>query len=297
MAQPTYVRSNSESTFRDGASSVKDESELHYAGLRRKKLCALIACLALMSIITIFLFVINLMIIRTLQMDQHGMRFLKFHSVWNTKTKEKEKVVQFSGTEIDLGEVVTLTGKVTGQLESDMDIQGSRVILQGGEIGSRLTLQETGCRIEGASNFQVISSRTGRPLFAAHQPLVSIDWRIKKLSAQKIVTNKIRSPVDESLSISVDNVSIRGNEAIRLEGNKINFSSPNSLGFNTSTDGSLHLHGRISIGNPQREFPLSQSPALSASVDAYRVCICSGGKSRLFIVPGNKPCMATFDIC
>ncbi|CAJ0580860.1 unnamed protein product, partial [Mesorhabditis spiculigera] len=269
MAAPTYIRSNSESTFRDGASSLRDESELHYAGLRRKRLCALLGCLALLSLITIFVTVMNFMIITTLQMDKHGMRFLKFHDVWNPSTKSSDKVVQFGGSEIDLGEVVAMTGKVAGHTDSDMHLQGSRV-----------------------------ESKSGRPLFSAQQPLVTIDWRIKKLSANKIVTNKVRSPVDERLNITVENISLRGNEAVRLESHRIRLQADKgSLGFNTSVDGSIHMHGKVAIGNLQREFPLSQSPALAASVDAYRVCICGGGKPRLFLVPGNKPCFATFDIC
>jgi hypothetical protein len=53
-------------------------------------------------------------------------------------------------------------------------------------------------------------------MFSAQHPMITIDQRIKKISANRIVTNKIRSPVNQNLQISGDNVNFRGNEGLFL---------------------------------------------------------------------------------
>ncbi|KAE9412048.1 hypothetical protein Angca_000820, partial [Angiostrongylus cantonensis] len=79
---------------------------------------------------------------------------------------------------------------------------------------------------------QIISAETLKPLFSAQHPVITIDNRIKKLSTNKIVTNKIRSPIDESLKVEVENLSIRGNEGIRMEANALKIFGSTSLNLN-----------------------------------------------------------------
>ncbi|CAJ0600391.1 unnamed protein product [Cylicocyclus nassatus] len=229
-------------------------------------------------------------------MNRHGMRFLRFHDVRNPQTGELEKVVQFDGNVVDLGTVVT-DGNVAGYKDKDLYIQGSRVLASGAANSTRLIIQESGCRLENTEHFQIISSQTLRPLFSAQHPVISIDKRIKKLSTNKIVTNKIRSPIDEDLMINVENLSIRGNEGIRMEANTVKFLGTTAVIFNTSRDGSIQLGGRLRLDTSSRGLPLSPSPALSASIDAFRVCVCAGVRNKLFLTPGNKPCHSSNALC
>ncbi|KAL6728732.1 hypothetical protein Aduo_010473 [Ancylostoma duodenale] len=136
-------------------------------------------------------------------------------------------------------------------------------------------------------SLQIISSGTLRPLFSAQHPVITIDKKIKKLSTSRIITNKIRSPIDESLKINVENLSIRGNEGIHMEANAVKFNGMTSVIFNTSRDGSIHLGGRLRLDTTSRGLPLSPSPALSASIDAYRLCVCAGPQAKLFLTPGS----------
>ncbi|VDO97142.1 unnamed protein product [Heligmosomoides polygyrus] len=145
--------------------------------------------------------------------------------------------------------------------------------------------------------FQIISSQTLRPIFSAQHPVVSIDQKIKKLSTTQIVTNKIRAPIDETLKIVAENLSIRGNEGIRMESNALKIVGTTSVTFNTSRDGSIRLNGRVVLDSSSRGLPLSPSPALSASIDAFRVCVCSGLQQKLFLTPGNKPCESSNALC
>ncbi|ETN80982.1 hypothetical protein NECAME_08831 [Necator americanus] len=225
--------------------------------------------------------VINIMLIVSLQMSQHGMKFLRFHNVYDSTSGQMEKVVQFDGNNIDLGQVVT-NGNVAGYKDKDLHIQGSRKTGHGEKSATLDTLGfDLWCRQQYSSNYtrkwlQIISSHSLRPLFSAQHPVIAIDKKIKKLSTARIVTNKIRSPIDENLKMEVENLSIRGNEGIHMEANAVKFSGMTSVIFNTSRDGSIQLGGRLRFDTSSRGLPLSPSPALSASIDAYRLCVCAG---------------------
>lgn len=72
-------------------------------------------------------------------------------------------------------------------------------------------------------------------MFSAQHPLITIDQRIKKISTNRIVTNKIRSPVNQNLNISGEDVNLRGNEGLSflykyktpVYGIKLRHSDPN----------------------------------------------------------------------
>ncbi|KAK6038462.1 hypothetical protein COOONC_24033 [Cooperia oncophora] len=208
---------------------------------------------------------------------------------------EQSNVVEFDGNHIDLGTVVT-NGQVTGYKDQELNIYGSRVLISGAENGTQLSIQDNRCRLENTEHFQVISTQTLRPIFSAQHPVVSIDEKIKKLSTTQIVTNKIRAPIDENLKILAEDLSVRGNEGIRMEANTVKLSGATSVTLNTTRDGSIRLRGRLML-DTSRGLPLSPSPALSASIDAFRVCICAGAQPKLFLTPGNKPCESSNALC
>ncbi|VDL75589.1 unnamed protein product [Nippostrongylus brasiliensis] len=260
MPPPAYIRSGSEASFPSASDSREDS--INVTGLREKRLYAVIGCLAVLTFLALFLLT----------------------------------VVQFDGNEIDLGTVVT-NGYVSGYKDRDLYIYGSRLLISGAENGTRLTIQDNLCRLEDSAHFQIISSQSLRPIFSAQHPVISIDQKIKKLSTTQIITNKIRAPIDENLKIEAENLSIRGNEGIRMEANAVKFVGTTSVTLNTSRDGSIHLDGRVILDTSSRGLPLSASPALSASIDAFRVCVCGGAHQKLFLTPGNKPCDASDALC
>ncbi|KHN72888.1 hypothetical protein Tcan_07757 [Toxocara canis] len=63
-------------------------------------------------------------------------------------------------------------------------------------------------------------------------------------------------------------------------------------------DGKLTFSAKkIFIGSNWLSLPISSSPALTASIDAMRVCICIAARPKLFLVAGNKPCIASPNFC
>uniref|UniRef100_A0A915CYA6 Beta-sarcoglycan n=1 Tax=Ditylenchus dipsaci TaxID=166011 RepID=A0A915CYA6_9BILA len=284
--QSRYLRRNSSSAngypppYRESLPTETDDDLLHVTGLRRKKLVALIVWLAVLSLLVVILFITNITLLRVLKMnvakESVGFVFIP------TSMKRLEK-----------------SSKVLGQRDrTPLLIHGSRVIINTAENDTRLVLQDGLCRLENLEQFQVISGATGKTMFSAHHPLVSIDRKIKQISARNIITNKIRSPVNEVLKLETENANLRGNEGIRMDSKAFNATAKTTLLVKTSKDGSLRLSGqKIFIGNKWKVLSLSSSPALTASVDAFRVCICMSNRPKLFVVNGNKPCKAPATIC
>lgn len=93
--------------------------------------------------------------INVLQMTHHGMRSLKIHSFVDEKTGEKAKSIHFAAQKIDLGHVVTNSGRVLGPREKNFDIHGSSVVFNTMKNSSKLVLQDGTCRFENLENFQV----------------------------------------------------------------------------------------------------------------------------------------------
>ncbi|KAL3116123.1 hypothetical protein niasHT_007423 [Heterodera trifolii] len=276
------------------------EEKLRTAGLRRQALIGLFCWLAVLFLLALLLLVLHLSLISVLQMSPQGMRSLRLFTYENAQTGKSEPAVHFTASEIHLGKVISSSGKVLGARESEISIRGSRIrIGTGGERaqnGTLFILQEGMCRVEEADQFQIRQSSTGKILFNARNPPVGIDRRIKRISARHIVTNKLRSPVDEELRIAGEDISLRGNERIRMEAKRLN-GSANRIGIKTTDDGSIHLASRrVFVGSKWHSLPISSSPSLTASVEAFRVCLCQK-RPKLFLVPGNRPCGAHSAIC
>uniref|UniRef100_A0A1I7TG49 Beta-sarcoglycan n=1 Tax=Caenorhabditis tropicalis TaxID=1561998 RepID=A0A1I7TG49_9PELO len=143
----------------------------------------------------------------------------------------------------------------------------------------------------------VLSPKDGRTLFSARHPTVTIDKKIKKLAAERIITNKIRSAVDETLKINGENVVLRGNEQVRIDARNVNFEGMKRMVFNISRDGILHMRGRLRLGDGATSLPMSTSPSLSASLDGMRLCACAQFHHKLFIVAANKHCYTSNTFC
>ncbi|KAM3724791.1 Beta-sarcoglycan [Dirofilaria immitis] len=272
------------------------EYKLHVTGLREKRLWLLLICLAVLTIITLIILIVNIFIIHVLGMSTRGMKLLQFHSRFHPKTGKEDTVLQFSASKIHLGKVIAKSGTVYGNIGKDLIIIGSRVIIGNNSSKSRLVLQDGICRFENSSRF-IVKNKL-RPYFSAHHPLFRLDKKIKKLSAAQIITDKIRSPINDSLHLNVTNLGLRGNEAIHFESKRINLSGRNGITLITTADGSITFSTKkLYFGNKMKLLPLSLSPSLTASIDALRVCICMSSKPKLFTVAGNKPCYAPLGFC
>uniref|UniRef100_A0A915PX31 Beta-sarcoglycan n=1 Tax=Setaria digitata TaxID=48799 RepID=A0A915PX31_9BILA len=272
------------------------EYKLHVTGLREKRLWILLICLAVLTLITVVGLLLNIFIIHVLDMSTRGMKHLQFHSRHHPKTGKEETVLQFSADDVHLGKVVAKSGTVYGSVGKDLAIVGSRVIIGSKSTQSRLVLQDGTCRFE--NNKQFIIKNAFRPYFSAQHPMFRVDKRIKKISTAQIITDKIRSPINDNLYVDVVNLGLRGNEGVYLEAKRMNLTARTGISLQTTADGIvLFSTKKLYFGNSLKTLPLSSSPSLTASIDALRVCVCMSSKPKLFAVPGNKPCYAPQGFC
>ncbi|CAB3404912.1 unnamed protein product [Caenorhabditis bovis] len=263
-------------------------------GLRSKRLLTLIVCLTILLVLTILLFVLNVMLISTLRMDPAGIKFLRFHHNLNKKSGQLEKTVEMAGDRIEFEKVIS--DKVVGFPNKDILLHAPRILVEAKPNDTMFAINEKNCKLENVNNFQVLNSQ-GHTLFSARHPTVTIDRKIKKISADKIITNKIRSAVDEPLKIDGNDVMIRGNEQVRIDARNIGFEAMTRIAFNISRDGILNVRGRVRVGDGTTSLPISTSPSLSASIDGLRLCACAQFNHKLFLVPANKQCNAHHSFC
>ncbi|KAK6100615.1 Sarcoglycan complex subunit family protein [Brugia pahangi] len=272
------------------------EYKLHVTGLRKKRLWILLVFLMVLTIITLILLILNIFIVHVLGISTRGMKYLQFHSRYHPENDKDDVVLQFSANEIHLGKVIAKSGTVYGSAGKDLAIVGSRVIVSSKSTENRLILQDGICRFENSKQFTI--KNTFRSYFNAERPLFRVDKRIKKISTAQIITDKIRSPVNDNLSVNVINLGLRGNEGIHFEAKRINLTAGNGISIGTTADGLIMFSTKkLYFGNSRKTLPLSSSPSLTASIDALRVCVCMSSKPRLFVVAGNKQCNAPQGFC
>ncbi|CAD5222117.1 unnamed protein product [Bursaphelenchus xylophilus] len=278
--------------------SEKESTPINVTGLREHRLIILIIWILILFIFAILILAFNITLIRVLKMSPRGMEYIKVHSYNDEKTGKEETIVYMSAKNIDLGHVVTNTGHVIGPKAQTMNIQGSRVLIKGGVNKTEFLLQDGVCRFDLHENF-LVTTTDGRTLFSAQHPMVTVDSRIKKVSTSKIITNKVRSPINQPLKAEAENVILRGNQGVKLEGKTIRFNASTSIGIKTEVDGAVRFNSRkVYLGNRMNNLPISSSPSLTASIEAYRVCVCvTPTRPKLFITRGNKPCGASSTIC
>ncbi|KAI6215319.1 Beta-sarcoglycan [Aphelenchoides besseyi] len=307
MASPRYLRRVDEdedySTKRPSTTvgelrNATEEESLHVTGLREHRLIAMVIWLSVLCVLAAILLICNIMLIRTLQMSHHGMKSIRIHNYENLRTKEKESVVFMSAENIDLGHVIAKSGHVVGPRAQTINVDGTRVMMSGATNVTQFSLQDGLCKFDSQSNFKVINNRNEQTMFSAQHPMIDLDNRIRKISTGHIITNKIRAPVNQDLEIRGENVNLRGNEGIRAESRRFHVNASTALHIKTSADGAVRFNSRhLYVGAQSQPLPISSSPALTASVDAFRVCVCSTNRPKLFLVRGNKRCNAQSSVC
>lgn len=64
-------------------------------------------------------------------------------------------------------------------------------MINGGENKTQFVMQNGICRFDSQESFKIVSSQDGKAMFSAQHPMITIDQRIRKISANRIVTNKV----------------------------------------------------------------------------------------------------------
>ncbi|KAI6240100.1 Beta-sarcoglycan-like protein [Aphelenchoides fujianensis] len=234
MSSPRYLRRSEDeddylakrpSTTVDELRNPAEEESLHVTGLREQRLIALVIWLVILCILAVILTICNIMLITTLQMSHQGMKSIRIHTYDNPKNQQKG-----------------VSGHVIGPKAQTMNVDGTRVMISGGQNVTQFSLQDGVCKFDSQSNFKIVSSRNEKTMFSAQHPMINvIDDRIHKVSTSHIITNKIRAPVNQDLKIRGENVNLRGNEGINIESRRFHANASTALHIKTSADGTIRF--------------------------------------------------------
>ncbi|KRZ94754.1 Beta-sarcoglycan [Trichinella sp. T8] len=287
-----------------------EQEDLLLVGLRGRKLIALLVCVGLMWLIAIVNLVIiisvtvlnkfslkcNILLVMFLKIGNQGMDGVQFG-----RTVDGKPVVQFAASETYFQHMVSKTGTVGGYRDTDLNVDAARIVIRTNNSTTLppvgLIIDENRIRMQNVNTFIVRERNTLSKTFDASQPILHLQKNIKKISTKLIKTKKIRAPLDNNLTLDVENLSFRGNEGTLLSSRAMNIRSTQSITLKTGDRGVMNLTADqgLFLTSAQR-LPLSDSPSFRANVLGRRLCSCAG-TGRLFTVAGNMPCASSLQSC
>ncbi|KFD55635.1 hypothetical protein M514_03383 [Trichuris suis] len=176
------------------------DKDFYRAGLRGKKLIALLIFVAIMWLLAI----INLLSLAETyfcctspnkELSQQGMESLHFGQDDNG-----ESVVQFAPAETYLEHVVSRTGTVGGYQGTTLDIEAERIVLQTDASSSPVSvvLDDGRVRIQNCNNFLVRKLNSGETIFNAMRPSLPLQKNIKKIATKIVKTKKVNGALNFS---------------------------------------------------------------------------------------------------
>ncbi|KRZ14272.1 Beta-sarcoglycan, partial [Trichinella zimbabwensis] len=272
-----------------------EQEDLLLVGLRGRKLVALLVCVGLMWLIAIVNLVCNILLVMFLKIGNQGMDGVQFG-----RTVDGKPVVQFAASETYFQHMVSKTGTVGGYRDTDLNADASRIVIRTNNsttMPAGLILDENRIRMQNVNTFIVRERNTLSKTFDASQPFLHLQKNIKKISTTLIKTKKIRAPLDNALTLDVENLSFRGNEGTLLSSRAMNVRSTQSIILKTGDRGVMNLTaGQGLFLTSAQRLPLSDSPSFRANVLGRRLCSCAS-TGRLFTVAGNMPCASNLQSC
>ncbi|KAL1237543.1 Beta-sarcoglycan [Trichinella spiralis] len=272
-----------------------EQEDLLLVGLRGRKLIALLVCVGLMWLIAIVNLVCNILLVMFLKIGNQGMDGVQFG-----RTVDGKPVVQFAASETYFQHMVSKTGTVGGYRDTDLNADAARIVIRTNNsttLPVGLIIDENRIRMQNVNTFIVRERNTLSKTFDASQPILHLQKNIKKISTKLIKTKKIRAPLDNALTLDVENLSFRGNEGTLLSSRAMNIRSTQSITLKTGDRGVMNLTaGQGLFLTSAQRLPLSDSPSFRANVLGRRLCSCAG-TGRLFTVAGNMPCASSLQSC
>ncbi|KRY41931.1 Beta-sarcoglycan [Trichinella spiralis] len=272
-----------------------EQEDLLLVGLRGRKLIALLVCVGLMWLIAIVNLVCNILLVMFLKIGNQGMDGVQFG-----RTVDGKPVVQFAASETYFQHMVSKTGTVGGYRDTDLNADAARIVIRTNNsttLPVGLIIDENRIRMQNVNTFIVRERNTLNKTFDASQPILHLQKNIKKISTKLIKTKKIRAPLDNALTLDVENLSFRGNEGTLLSSRAMNIRSTQSITLKTGDRGVMNLTaGQGLFLTSAQRLPLSDSPSFRANVLGRRLCSCAG-TGRLFTVAGNMPCASSLQSC
>lgn len=150
----------------------------------------------------------------------------------------------------------------------------------------KLGILPNGTTMSQVESFAVKDPRTGTAYFTTDFPNFGLPNGVETIDVKIAETNRITSPVNESLAIKSDSqISLHGAEGVRVESKDIVWSADADV-LLKSVNGNVVLDAKDGITINVENIPVAPMflPSPVTSHEQYKVCVCMP-QGKLFKVP------------
>ncbi|CAG9863723.1 unnamed protein product [Phyllotreta striolata] len=249
-------------------------------GMRGRKTFAFWTLLVLLFILVIGNLVLTVTIIGVLKLG-HGMQSIEL-------VPEKQ-AIKFFG-EANLDQVYKRDGKVESFGDEPMRITSYHNSIQlnlvkngRGSLKAKIDPNETFFR--GVNSFEV-RNHQDELIFTVDQPTYANLKNVKNMRTKHTRTNRIRSPVDEKLTVEGDSINLKGAEGTNVFSKTVKWLADQDVHLK-SINGSLVLLGKEGVFIDVDRIPVAKLNN-NYITSQFKICVCMP-LGKLFRIPVVNP--------
>ncbi|XP_028138075.1 beta-sarcoglycan [Diabrotica virgifera virgifera] len=249
-------------------------------GMRGRKTFAFWTLLVLLFILVIGNLILTVTIIGVLKLG-HGMQSIEL--------VPEAQTIKFFG-ETNLDHIYKRDGKVESFEDEPMEITSysSPILLNlvkngRGTLKAKIDPNETYFR---GLNFFDINNTHKESIFTVNEPVYENLRRVNNFRSKHIRTNKISSPIDESLTVDGESITVKGAEGTNINGKTITWSADQDIHLK-SINGSIVLLGKEGVFVDLNKIPVARLNN-NYITSQFKICVCMP-LGKIFRIPVANP--------
>lgn len=193
--------------------------------------------------------------------------------------------------EVDLDHVYKRNGKLESYQDEPMEITSndSPLLLnlaRNGRGTTKVKIDPTDILFKGLNSFEV-KEKENETIFSVNEPIFRNLRNVNNIKTKYTYTNKIRSPIGESLKVDGETVNLKGAEGSQIESKEIFWSADQDI-YLKSINGSIVLSTKEGIFIDLNRIPVARLSTKTYITSQFKVCVCMP-KGKLFRIPVVRP--------
>lgn len=202
----------------------------------------------------------------------------------------ESQAIKFFG-EANLDHLYKRDGKIESFQDQPMEITSyyNSIILNlvkngRGTLKVKLDPNETFFR--GLNSFDVKTMQR-ESIFTINEPTYENLKNVHNLRTKHMQTNRIRSPLEDDLTVDGDSISLKGAEGTHIFGKDIKWEADQDIHLKSSKNGSLVLVGKEGIFIDLNKIPVARL-SNNYITSQFKICVCMP-VGKLFRIPVANP--------
>ncbi|XP_057670151.1 beta-sarcoglycan [Diorhabda carinulata] len=249
-------------------------------GMTGRKTFAFWTLLVLLFILVIGNLILTVTIIGVLKLGQ-GMQSIEL-------VPEYEGIKFYGETNLD--HIYKRDGKVESFQDEPMEItsRNSPIIMnlvKNGRGAMRTKIDPNETHFRGLNYFE-INNTERETIFTVNNPTYENLKYATNLRSKLVNTNRIRSPIDEKLTVDSETMNIRGSEGTNINSEKLTWSADDDIHL-TSSNGSIVLLGKEGVFIDLNKVPVARLNN-NYITSQFKICVCMP-LGKLFRIPIANP--------